>query len=130
MKKSFVLLIDALINLILGLALMISYPVTAEFLGLPAAVQLFYPNILGAVLFGIGLALLIEYYHTAEGLSGLGLGGAVAVNLSGGFVLGLWLLFGELNIPLRGQIFLWILVFILIVISAVELWMHSVKKSS
>ncbi|MGD9489057.1 MAG: hypothetical protein AB7W47_13610 [Calditrichaceae bacterium] len=130
MKKSFVLLIDALINLLLGLALMISYPVTAEFFGLPATVQLFYPNILGAVLFGIGIALVIEYYRSENGLPGLGLGGAVAINLSGGFVLGLWLMFGELHIPLKGKIILWSLVLILIVISAVELWMHSVKKSS
>ena len=116
-----ILIIDAVINLILGL-LLITIPQKAiQFLGAPAAEQLFYPSILGAVLIGIGIALLVECVRKPEGLVGLGLGGAVAINLCAGFALALWLVFGSLNIPLKGQIFLWLLVGVLILISLLEL---------
>ena len=52
---------------------------------------------------------------------GLGLGGAVAINLSGGFVLLLWLIFGDLDIPLKGYFFLWSLALILVGISLIEI---------
>jgi hypothetical protein len=55
---------------------------------------------------------------------GLGLGGAIAINLSGGFVLILWLIFGDLNIPLRGHFFLWSLAIILVGISLFEVFIH------
>ena len=97
------LFLDALINLVLG-ALLIFFPRSlVEVLGIPGVESAFYPSILGAVLFGIGLALLIE---RGSG-GGLGLRGAVTINLSGGMGLGLWLIFGELEIPLHGQILLW-----------------------
>ena len=58
-KKS-LLLIDAIINLALG-ALVVFLPEGVVLaLGVPPAVSAFYPSILGAVLFGIGLALLLE----------------------------------------------------------------------
>ena len=86
-------------------------------LGLPATNTSFYPSILGAVLFGIGIALLVE--RRAGG--GLGLRGAVAINLSGGVVLVFWLLFGHLLLPVRGLVFLWALAAVLVGISTVEL---------
>jgi hypothetical protein len=55
---------------------------------------------------------------------GLGLGGAVAINLSGGVVLILWLIFGDLNIPLRGYFFLWSLAIVLVGISSIEVFIH------
>ena len=120
MSSKTLLLIDAIINLILG-ALLLFFPASvASFLGVPAIIPRFYPSILGAILFGIGLALLIE--HTQfRGLTGLGLGGAIAINLSGGITLGGWLLFGDLSSPVKGLIFLWGLVVILIGISLAEL---------
>lgn len=57
-----------------------------------------YPSILGAVLVGIGVALLIQ--NKSE--SGLSLAGAVAINLCGGIVLAFWLSFGFLALPTRG----------------------------
>jgi hypothetical protein len=47
----------------------------------------FYPNALGGVLSGIGIALLIEAFREPNGLVGLGLGGAIAINLCDGFTL-------------------------------------------
>lgn len=129
MRSSKVLLVDAAINLILGFLLLIFSRPLIYILGVPGAEAYFYPNILGGVLLGIGIALLIECYRSSAGLVGLGFGGAIAINLCGGLVLGAWLIFGGLNIPLRGQIFLWVLVFILVAISAVELFVHLIKGS-
>ena len=119
-----VLLVDASINFILGILLLsFSKPVT-DFLGVPYSEVYFYPNILGAVLIGIAIALVMEYSRKPDGLIGLGLGGAIAINLCAGFVLALWLIFGNLNLPLKGKLFLWLLVIILVGISSVELIVH------
>ena len=69
-------------------------------------------------------AVLIECYRKQAGMVGLGLGGAVAINLSGGVALILWMIFGDLNIPLRGHFFLWSLAIILVVISSIEVFIH------
>jgi len=116
----YLLTIDAIINLALGAVLIIFPASVVDFLGVPQAVSSFYPSILGAVLFGIGIALIIEIYKT----TGLGLLGAIAINLCGALTLAGWLSFGDLLLPLRGQIFLWSLVFVLVGISTIE-WMIS-----
>jgi hypothetical protein len=119
-----ILIVDAAINLILGFLLLIFSPRIVQLLGVPTTEQSFYPNILGGVLFGIGIALLIECFRGSGSLVGLGLGGAVAINLCGGLVLTAWLTFGELSIPTGGRIFLWSLAVILIVVSSIELLVH------
>lgn len=120
MNRSALLLIDAAINLLLGVLLLVFHKPVVEALGVPPTDVTFYPSILGAVLLGIGIALLIEWRRKPNGLTGLGLGGAIAINLCGGFVLGGWLLFGDLDIPMRGRIFLWSLLATLIVVSSIE----------
>jgi len=122
-KATITLIIDAIINYALGI-LCILYPFVAETVGVPIVENSFYPTILGAVLFGIGIALTIECFRKQGGMVGLGLGGAVAINLSGGFVLILWLIFGDLIIPLRGYLFLLSLAVILVGISLIELFIH------
>ena len=120
-NSSKILLLDAIINLLLGLLLLIYSASIVNFLGVPFTESSFYPNILGGVLFGIGIALLIEYYrNNSAKMIGLGLGGAISINLCGGFILALWLIFGNLSIPLKGYIFLWSLVVLLIGISLAE----------
>ncbi len=115
-----ILLIDALINLFLGIVLLAFSDGIVRVFGIPGTQARFYPNILGAVLIGIAIALITEYFRKPGGIVGLGLGGAVAINLCGGIVLVLWLIFGNLELPLRGQIILWILAVLLIVISLIE----------
>jgi hypothetical protein len=115
------LVIDAVINLLLG-ALLLWFPdwlVAA--LGVPPAGSRFYPGILGAVLVGIGIALLVEWSRRGDRMVGLGLGGAISINLTGGVVLAVWLLFGRLDLPLRGWVFLWALVLLLVGLSTCEL---------
>ena len=118
--RSRVLLVDALINLVLGIALL-AFELTAAWLGIPESRSAFYPMILGAVLFGIGIALIWESFRGESQPAGLGIAGAIAINLSGGVVLTLWLLFGDLRLPIRGQAILWTLAVALVVISGVEL---------
>ena len=115
--RKLLLLIDAIINLGLG-AMLVLFPEGAVLaLGVPSVESAFYPSILGSVLFGVGLALLLER-NTG---TGLGLHGAVAINLSGGLVLGLWLIFGGLQLPFRGEIYLWGLTIVLVGISVFEI---------
>jgi hypothetical protein len=127
-KEPILLIVDAFINYALGI-LCILYPYVAETVGVPFVENSFYPNILGAVLFGIGIALTIEYFRKQLGWVGLGLGGAVAINLTGGTVLIFWLIFGNLTIPFRGQVFLWMLAIILVLISSIELVVHVRKMA-
>ncbi|MEJ2108053.1 MAG: hypothetical protein P8X48_12130 [Acidiferrobacteraceae bacterium] len=115
--ESRLLLVDAIINLVLGVVLIFFPGPVVAALGVPSVDSAFYPSILGAVLFGIGIALLVQ--RRAGG--GLGLRGAVAINLSGGVVLVFWLLFGHLQLPVRGLVFLWALAAVLVGISTVEL---------
>jgi hypothetical protein len=122
-RVSVLLIVDAFINYALGFLCLI-YPYAAETIGVPMVENSFYPNILGAVLIGIGVALTIECFSKRESVVGLGLVGAVVINLSGAVVLILWLAFGNLNMPPRGYLFLWSLAVILIVISLTELILH------
>lgn len=121
MHRSILLTIDGVINLVLGVLLMVFPDRLVALLGVPPAPNGFYPNLLGGVLFGIGLALMIESRHRTEKGSGLGLTGAVAINLCGGLVLTVWLVFGDLALPARGLFFLWSIVLLLVGISMVEL---------
>ena len=125
-SKKLLLLIDATINLGLGVLLVFFPESLVAVLGVPSAEPAFYPSILGAVLFGIGLALLVELNRGG----GLGLEGAVAINLSGGVVLGLWLLFGGLGLPLRGEILLWGLAALLVGISTVEILVTKASRNA
>ena len=121
MKRNTLLIIDGLINLALGL-LLLTFPASlVEYLGMPYAANAFYPNILGAVLFGIAMALFLESRNSSSSGVGLGLIGAVAINMCGGLVLGAWLLFGGLLLPQRGLVILWTLVVLLVGISTIEL---------
>jgi hypothetical protein len=123
-SENILLILDGLINLCLGVLLLLFPRGFLRTLGLPIAETPFYASILGAVLVGISLALFIERLSKRAGIRGLGLAGAVSINLTGGLVLALWLVLGDLGLHLQGYIFLWALVFILVVLSGVELIMH------
>jgi hypothetical protein len=121
------LAVDAAINLILGGALVVFPERLVTLLGVPAAEPAFYPSVLGGVLVGVGGALLIARSRPPVSHAGLGLAGAVTINLCGGVVLGWWMLFGELGLPLRGQIVLCGLVIALVGLSGFEL-VHQVRQ--
>ncbi len=78
--------IDPLLGLLLGL-----FPGwLVDLLGLPGFDNDFWIRVLGAVLFGVGAASLIEMY---KGSGGLGLPGAILINLSGASMLAAWLIY-------------------------------------
>ena len=118
------LIIDATINLFLGALLLLSIAYADQltnFLGVPEINQAFYPSILGSIFVGIGVSLVIESKRTKdEHMVGLGLAGAIIINLCGGIVLIGWLLFGDLELPLRGNLFLWSISLLLVGISSIE----------
>jgi hypothetical protein len=121
MNTNRILAIDAFINLVLGF-LLLFFPIRIiEGFGVPIPESNFYANILGAVLLGIGIALLIEIFSERIGSSGLGVGGAISINLCGAVVLALWLIFGSLTIPILGYLFLWSLVILITSVSMVEI---------
>jgi hypothetical protein len=120
-KHKNLLLIDGIANLILGLLLLLFPLGIAEFLGVPIADSNFYPTILGGVVFGIGIALLIERYGFEKQIRGLGLGGAIAINICGSLVLLGWLIFAPPAIPMRGWILLWVIGIFVLGIGLVEL---------
>ena len=125
MSRKITLLVDAFINFLLGALLLAFSPKIVSLLGVPSSVNNFYPNILGAVLVGIGVALVIEAYRkSTNAYVGLGFIGAICINICGGIVLLLWLLFGGLNLQVKGQVFLWILDILLVVISSIELFIN------
>ena len=126
-KHRVLLFIDGCINLILGVILLFFPAGIVELLGLPPTNTYFYASILGAVIFGIGLALLIELYGASSHVRGLGLGGAIAINLCGGGALLAWLVFVPLSIPLHGRTILWIVATLVLIIGLAELVSKSWK---
>jgi hypothetical protein len=127
-KHKTLLVIDAIINLVLGVLLLFFPLGVVELFGLPFTNTNFYPSILGAVLFGVGVALLIERYGASKNIRGLGLGGAIAINLCGAGALLLWLLIGPFDIPYRGNVILWSIAIIVLIVGFVEIiaksWRH------
>ena len=101
------LIIDGIVNIILGILLLLFPFGIAEYLGVPKSDNYFYPTILGGVILGIGVALLFERYGYANNFRGLGLGGAIIINIVGSSVLLLWLIFANFQVPFRGYIILW-----------------------
>jgi hypothetical protein len=122
------LVADGTVNLILGILLLFFPAGFASFLGLPQENNFFYASILGAVLFGIGIALFQERSRHGRGSAGLGLAGAITINLCGSLVLIGWLLFGGLDIPVRGFIILWIVAILVLGIGLLEFFSGALKE--
>ena len=121
MRRSSILLVDSIINFLIGILLLFFPRVVIEFLELPLVENEFYPSILGSVLIGIAIALFVEWHRKESKVIGLGTGGAILINLCAASVLSVWLLFGGLKIPIRGSLILWGLVMLVIVISIIEI---------
>ena len=78
----------------------------------------------------MGVALLIERYRPPLRVVGLGLGGAIAINLCGGSVLAVWLLVGSLALTALGQLAMWTLVVVLVGLSSLELYTYLHRATS
>jgi hypothetical protein len=127
-KKNLLLVVDGIVNLALGILLVFFPAQLIDVFNLPNVETFFYVNILGAVLFGIGTALLLEHFMGMKGITGLGIGGAIAINLCGGGALVYWLLFGNLELSQGGAIFLWSIAIVVLGIALAELVTKSWKE--
>ena len=127
-KKNLLLVIDGIVNLALGILLVFFPAQLIVAFDLPKVGTFFYVNIFGAVLFGIGIALLLEHFAGKKGTTGLGIGGAIAVNLCGGGALVYWLLFGGLSLSPGGAIFLWSIAMIVLGVALAELLTKTWKE--
>jgi len=107
MNRTAILRVDAVLNLVAGLPLVFFPGLVAGLLGLPAPAQPFWPSLLGAVLTGVGVALFMESVRGQRRAIGVGLLGAVCINLCRVAVLVAWLVGGSLALPVRGVIVLW-----------------------
>ena len=125
--KSKLLISDAMIDLLIGLALVIFPVKIIEFFGLPMFENPFYVIMLGSMLVGIAVALLIDCF-TPE-LQGLGLFGAIIINLCVSIVLLICLATGILNIALKAKIGVILLIIILIGLSCLEYFTPRKGKS-
>jgi hypothetical protein len=120
-KNKTLLFIDGIVNIFLGILLLL-FPVgVVDFLGLPPTNTNFYPSLLGAVILGIGLALFLELAGYPKHISGLGLGGAIVINIIGSLILIGWLIFGSLILPIRGKIILWMVGIVVFMIGIAEI---------
>ena len=120
-KRRTLLILDGIINLVLGLLLLLVPFGVASFLGVPEPASYLYPCVLGAVLFGIGIALLLEVWGGSKGIRGLGVGGAIVINFCGAGALLGWLLMSSSALPMRGRILLWCIALVVLVVGVVEL---------
>ena len=127
MKRT-LLTIDGIVNVVLG-ALLLLFPTgILQLLGLPPVHHHFYTTILGGVIFGIGLALFIELFRGSQNARGLGIAGAIAINLCGGGVLLSWLVFKPFDLPIRGQVVLWTVAILVLGIGLIEFISGSWKE--
>lgn len=127
-KDKILLLIDGIVNIVLGLVLL-AFPLgSGEILGLPSSENNFYPMILGAVLLGIGIALFIEVKDYNKGKRGLGLDGAIIINIVASVVLMIILIFKQPNISTTGLIILWAVGLSVLIIGLIEYFRDRIFK--
>ena len=127
--KNLLLIVDGIINLALGIPMLFFPSQMIQAFDLPKADNNFYINILGTVLFGIGIALLLEHFSNQLQVSGLGIAGAIAINLCGSGALIAWLLFGHLNLSVDGSILLWSIALIVLGVAIIEIFSRSWKEN-
>ena len=95
---------DGLGNILLGIVLIVFPARLATRLGIANVGSGFYGSLFGAVLVGIGIALLLERAGPDGNTRGLGLVGALIINLCFGVALAGWILFGSIEPDLPGGI--------------------------
>jgi hypothetical protein len=123
-EDKILLLIDGTVNLAVGLVLL-CYPLgIGDYLELPKSDNNFYPVILGALIFSIGIALFIESKYYEGGIRGLGIEGAIIINIITSSALIIFLIFGRLNISIVGSIILWFVGILVFIIGVVEFFRY------
>ena len=110
--------LETLLKLVPGLLLALAPLTTLRILGLPRPDTGFWPRLTGALLVGIAGALVIEGTHSGHGL---GLAGAIVINLSGASVLATLLVLERGPTSTRGRSVVWALTCTLVILSVFEI---------
>jgi hypothetical protein len=123
MKESVLLTIDGIINLLLGAALLAFPKGLVTIPGLPEPADPLYSGVLGGVLVGIGAGLVLQQLldHPVQAR---GIEVPIVTNLGGAGALLALLVTGHLQIPLKGQIFLWVVAIIVLATGIAEIYFH------
>jgi hypothetical protein len=122
MKEPVLLFLNAIFYFALGFLLLLFPFGLVGALGAALPGVTFYASMLGAVLLGIGLALMLERSRGILGLPGLGINGAILINISCAITLALWLFYRSLNLLQIGYILLWGLAAMLVTITLAEIY--------
>ncbi len=112
------LILETLLKLAGGAALLLFPGTIIKLLGLPPASDGFWPRLVGALLMGLSGAFYLEARFA--GSKGMGLGGAVIVNCVVAATLVLSMTLGGTAKP-RGRAALWLLVMILVGLSLIQI---------
>jgi hypothetical protein len=127
-EDKILLLIDSIVNIAIGIILL-CYPLgTGDYLDLPKSDNNFYPVILGAVIFSIGIALFIERKYYERGIRGLGIEGAITINIIASSALIIFLVFSNLNVSIIGLIILWFIGILVFIIGVAEFFHNKFYK--
>lgn len=111
--------IETVLKLAGGVLLVVAPLTLARVLGLQRPASGFWPRLLGALLIGLAAATFIEARFA--GSRGLGLAGALAVNLAGAGVVAAELVMGSAAPSRRGRVVLWLVVIVLGLLAVAEI---------
>lgn len=111
--------IETLVKLAPGLALLLAPGWTARALGLPRDPTGFWPRLLGGTLVGLAAGFVLEGW--IGNVHGIGLAGALAVNLAAAGTIAGLLILGKAAPSRRGRILLWLAVALLVLLALLEL---------
>lgn len=104
--KEFVVWGDAGVRLLVGALLVFAPRMTLMVLGLPKSAETFWPRLLGVFLLALAAGAFVDVRWPGRG--GPMLGGLVALNLATSFALATGLVIGQLDIPRRGRVLMWL----------------------
>ena len=119
MSLAEILTADALAKACIGLILLLLPGPTARLAGLWRGDVAFWPRMAGALLLGIALAIVLQFYIPAKG--GLGAAGTIAINMTGAVALLSALSMGAGAPTRRGRAVLWSMFALLVVVSLAEI---------
>lgn len=114
----YILWIDAIVHLFMGSQLTLRPRGFIRMLGLPPTDTTFYPRLLGAVLFGIGLSILIGI--RTETPIWIGPGAEIVLALVGAGVLATLIASNRFAFTARGKVVSWFLVALLVLLAWLE----------
>jgi hypothetical protein len=117
--KDQLLWIDAMFRLSLGGLLLLFPSTTITALGLPKPAGTFWPRMLAVLLIGLAAASILHGFVPAA--QGFGLGGAFVLNVATGLAVLTALVVGQLEVPGRGRLTLWVSFLLLLVLCLVQL---------